>query len=167
MLKMLFPLLGAILMTTACSQMKNGATYHAHGSHNGIVVPIASDGEDIGFAELKLHDDKGDLEFWLTTDAAGTEPLDVPMDTAVTVTFPEMDGQAVELAIRNDRQNEDESGTPTLRDDKTNYFIFPGDTGADASFLQGSDVATMVVIAIDSGEMQATTAPFQLSPHTH
>ena len=120
-----------------------------------------------GFAELKLHDDKGDLELWLTEDEAGTKPLDIPLDAVITVTFPKMDQKVVQLKIRNGEKNEDEDGKGNIREGKTNYFIFPGDTGADASWLMGKEFAAEVVITFSTGGANYSTAAFELKPHTH
>ena len=157
------------LIVTACSRMENESSMHVHthGKNHGLVVPISTNGEPIGFAELKLHDDKGDLELWLTTDAEGNDPLDLPLDTGIEVAFPDLDNKTVELRIRNDRQNEDENGNATLRNGTTNYFIFPGETGVDASFLKGPEFSSTVVISFETEQGQVQTAPFELSPHVH
>merc|ERR1719446_775830 len=80
-----------------------------------------SDGKAVGFIELKLHDDAGDLELWICKDGAMTEPLDFPPDTVLTVTCPTHDNKSVQLAVRNTEKNEDEDGNPTMRDGRTNY----------------------------------------------
>lgn len=38
------------------------------GPHHGMLVPLTVEGSDeaVGYAEVKLHDDKGDIELWLT-----------------------------------------------------------------------------------------------------
>ena len=140
---------------------------HEHTPHDGVVVPFRSGPSQAGFLELKLHDDKGDLELWLTKDKAGDSPFDLPLDSMVTVSFPQLGGKAVELKIRNDKQNEDEDGKGNIRNNKTNYFIFPGDTKADASFLVGKGFVAEVVISFASDGVTYSTAPFKLSPHSH
>ncbi len=106
---------------------------HEHTSpHHGIVAPFEG-----GHLELKLHDDKGDLELWLATD-------------------PNIN-----------KDNEDEDGLPNIRDGKTNYFIFPGDTGADASWLQGKDFKATVKVSFDHAGKAHASEEFELVPHTH
>ena len=140
---------------------------HGHTPHMGIVTPFRSGQAQTGFAELKLHDDKGDLELWLTEDKAGAEPFDLPLDSVITVSFPKLGRKTVELRIRNRDKNEDEGGKGNIRNNETNYFIFPGDTGADASSLVGRDFATEAVISFAAGSADYATAPFALLPHAH
>ena len=164
-------LLFAALLAIGCTETLPTADHdhdhgdahgHDHTPHHGIVVPLES-----GFAELKLHDDKGDLELWLTRDEAGSKPLDLPLDAEISVTFPDLDQKQVSLQVRNREKNEDEDGKANLRSGKTNYFIFPGDTGADASFLLGKDFVSEAVIKVSADGKTYETAPFELRPHTH
>lgn len=118
---------------------------HEHSLHHGTVTAFHSDQAQAGqlptgFAELKLHDDKGDLELWLTEDTTGQKPFDIPLDSLVNVSFLSLDGKMVELKIRNSEKNEDEDGKGNIRGEVTNYFIFPGESGADASFLLGKGI---------------------------
>lgn len=140
---------------------------HDHTPHHGIIVPFQSGNTPTGFAELKLHDDKGDLELWLTKDQAGKQPYDLPLDSVITVTFPKLDNKTVTLRIRNKDKNEDEDGKGNIRNNATNYFIFPGDTGVDATFLIGKDFATDAVISFSAANAQCATESFELRPHTH
>ena len=140
---------------------------HEETPHHGIIAPIWTGRNNVGFAELKLHDDKGDLELWLTTDKEGKKPFDLPKDSMITITFPELNDKVVKLKIRNGDKNEDEDGKENIRGDKTNYFIFPGDTGADASFLVGKGFASKVVIFFTDPDTKYVTDEFELKPHTH
>lgn len=135
--------------------------------HHGILVPFSSKQALTGYAELKLHDDKGDLELWLTKDAAGAGPYDLALNSVITVTFPDLNQKKVELRVRNSDKNEDEAGKGNIRDNKTNYFIFPGETGIDAAFLVGKDFSSKVVITFSDGGVEYSTDPFELRPHTH
>ncbi|MEM1108460.1 MAG: cobaltochelatase subunit CobN [Planctomycetota bacterium] len=148
---------------------------HDHvGSHDGVLAALrASDGQRVGEIELKLHDDKGDLELWLLAPDGAT-PYDLAADTPITVTFETVEGKAakngtaVTLAVRNLDQNEDEDGVANLRDgNQTNYFIFPGDTGADASWLQGKEFEAEVLVSFKVGGETFRTDAFRLIPHTH
>ena len=141
---------------------------HKHGyktPHTGIEKPLwGLDGIE-GYVELKLHDDKGDLELWLTNWKEIT-PYDLPLGTQITVTFTELD-KTVELSVRNKAKNEDEDGQPNIRGNKTNYFIFPGDTGVDASFLMGKSFSSDVIISFEIEGVRYATSSFTLTPHTH
>lgn len=140
---------------------------HDHAPNHGMMVPLESNGVPVGYAEVKLHDDKGDIELWLTLDKAGTQPMDLPLDTMVSINLPKLEPAGVSLKIRNDVENEDENGNSTIRDGKTNYFIFPGDTGVDATFLTGKDFASPAQVALSIQGAQVYTKEFVLRPHVH
>lgn len=140
---------------------------HSHSLHHGVLVPLFSAQQKVGYAELKLHDDKGDLELWLTVDKAGANPLDMGLNSEVRVSFPKLSTQQVQLRVRNTEKNEDEDGKGNLRGNNTNYFIFPGDTGVDAAFLTGKEFASDAVISFEKDGVQYTTDVFVLRPHTH
>ena len=146
---------------------KHATTGHHHAPHMGIVIPFYAKQANVGFAELKLHDDKGDLELWLTKNEAGTKPFDLPLNSAIKVSFLNLDTKGVELHIRNNKKNEDEEGKGNIRNNKTNYFIFPGNTGNDASFLMGKDFTAETIISFKADGTSYTTNPFKLYPHTH
>lgn len=149
----------------AAFNLAAGAVLPAMGPQTGFVVPLNGPNGVMGFAELKLHDDKGDLELWLAQDAAMTQPLDLPLDAVITVAFPDL-GKSAELRVRNTDRNEDEEGESNVRDGKTNYFIFPGATGADPGWLMGIFRSTATIqFAADGASV--SVAPFTLVPHTH
>lgn len=137
---------------------------HAESPHHGVMAALEG---GAGHLELKLHDDKGDLELWLTQDAAGEQPLDLPLDTVVRVTLIDKGNRTVELRVRNREQNEDEDGNPQIRAGKTNYFIFPGDTGADASWLEGEGFSSLAVVEVPLGDRTVRSEEFALVPHAH
>ncbi len=143
---------------------EHGDEHGGHGPHDGVRITFA---DGLGHLELKLHDDKGDLELWLTKDDQGTTPYDLPLDALITVTFTDHGGRKVALAVRNRERNEDEDGKANLREGKTNYFIFPGDTGVDASWLTGAEFVSQVIVTIAADGKTFTTQPFTLRPHTH
>ena len=64
-------------------------------------------------------------------------------------------------------KNEGEDGLPNVRDGKTNYFIFPGETGADASWLQGKDFKAKVKVSFEHAGRAISSEAFELIPHTH
>lgn len=121
-----------------------------------------------GLLELKLHGDAGDLELFLYTSAAGgknPKPFDVPKTTVVRLTFLSHAGKTVELNVRNMDQNEDEDGKPMMRGDGTNYFIFPGETGADPAWLVGEKNRYVVSVAFEAEGKSYAADPFVLVPH--
>jgi len=124
-----------------------------------------ADGEHVGFIELKLHDDAGDLELFLCKDGGMSEPLDFPASTTVTVTFASHDNRSVQLNVRNNDQNEDEDGNPTMRDGNTNYFIFPGESDQDPSFLVGEKFRSTTTVTFSSENKAYSAPPFILVPH--
>ncbi len=139
---------------------------HLHGNegpNDGFLHPIFNgEGKQIGTAEIKLHDDAGDLEVWLTRGGYEGEAWRLPVNTTLSLDFPDLT-KAVTLAVRNRERNEDESGNSTIHDGTTNYFLFPAETGADASWLMGTDFAA-------KGELrfaESTTGLFVLRPHVH
>jgi hypothetical protein len=139
---------------------------HAHTPHDGVVAVLSGpSGEN--FVELKLHDDKGDLELWLAHDRQMTEPLDIPADTEITVTFKDVPGKTATLAVRNNEKNEDEEGTANMRDGKTSYFIFPGDSGQDPTWLMGQDFRSAVTVSFTVDGKEYRSDEFVLVPHTH
>jgi|GEM_PF-1145193 len=143
---------------------------HEHGAtpHEGIVAAFKGpDGAAAGHLELKLHDDKGDLELWIAKDVKITQPFDLPLDAVVRVTFIDVKGKVVELRARNADRNEDEDGAANVRAGATNYFIFPGATGQDAAWLQGAGFQSLVTVAFAVGGKAHVSEEFPLVPHTH
>ncbi len=143
---------------------------HEHGAtpHEGVIAAFkGSDGAIAGHLELKLHDDKGDLELWIAKDAKITQPFDLPLDATIHVEFIDVGNRKVELRVRNAVKNEDEDGTANVRDGKTNYFIFPGETGADAKWLMGVKFASIVRLMFKANGKALTSEEFMLVPHTH
>lgn len=143
---------------------------HEHGAapHEGVVATFGGPGgKPAGHLELKLHDDKGDLELWLARDAKLAEPFDLPLDAVIRVEFVDVGGRTVDLRARNAVKNEDEAGTANVRGGGTNYFIFPGDTGADATWLMGVKFSSIVRLRFTSGGVEHLSEEFMLVPHTH
>lgn len=152
-------------VTKSSFALAEGTVLPPRGPHTGLVVPLKGTDGSTAYAELKLHDDKGDLEIWLARDAAITEPLDINLDSVIAVAFPELD-KNTELRVRNREKNEDEDGNPNIRGGLTHYFIFPGETGADASWLVG-EFRSQAVIRFTDGALGYESEPFTLVPHAH
>ena len=172
-------LLIMLVLLSACKQDKTektsetddsphltGGHSHVHTPHLGVMAPIRNGDEETAYVELKLHDDKGDLELWITEDKKGTVAIDLPLDTVIKVTFPKLE-KSVELRVRNTDKNEDEDGKANIREGKTNYFIFPGESGADASFLKGKTFSSEASLSYDLDGKSYTTEVFILEPHVH
>lgn len=143
---------------------------HEHGAtpHDGIVASFKGpDGQVAGHLELKLHDDKGDLELWIAKDSKITQPFDLPLDGSARVTFIDFQDKTVDLRVRDAAKNEDEDGKASVRDGKTNYFIFPGASGQDAAWLMGSKFQSVVRVAFTSEGRAYVSEEFILVPHTH
>jgi hypothetical protein len=143
---------------------------HEHGAtpHEGVVAAFhGPDGKAVGHLELKLHDDKGDLEIWVAKDAKISQPFDLPLDASLRVTFVDVQDRTVDLRVRNKDKNEDEDGKANVRDGKTNYFVFPGDTGTDARWLQGTKFQSIVRVAFTADGVAYVSDEFVLVPHTH
>ena len=139
----------------------------AHGAHDGTLAAfMAVDGSVAGRLELKLHDDKGDLELWLMKGEEGEEPFDLPLDAKLLVGFAKGPTKSVTLMVRNTDRNEDEDDVANNRNGKTNYFIFPGDTGADATFLMGAEYSNEVTVTFTKDGAAYATEVFTLKPHT-
>ena len=144
---------------------------HAHegeGPHHGLVRAfLDADGHVAGYIELKLHDDKGDLELWIAKDEDMKKPFDLTSGSQPTVMFTSMKNRTVQLRVRNNDKNEDEDGVANMRAGHTNYFIFPGTTGADAKWLMGKGFKATVAVAFQSKAGVFKTKAFELTPHAH
>jgi hypothetical protein len=141
---------------------------HVHTRHDGVVAPVRGpDGAIAGYVEVKLHDDKGDLEMWIAKDEAMKQDLDVPLATRPAIEFLAPHDRTVELRVRDVRTNEDEAGNPNVRDGRTSYFIFPGDTGADAAWLKGKAFSARVRVSFTADGTRYVSDEFTLVPHVH
>jgi len=154
----------------SCGDQVSAISVHAGAApaSDGILSPLEdADGKVVGFIELKLHDDAGDLELWLCKDGAMSEPLDFPASTTITLTFATHGDRSVQLNVRNTDQNEDEDGNPTMRDGMTNYFIFPGESDQDPEFLIGETFRSTTTATFTCEGKTYTAPPFVLVPHQH
>jgi len=134
---------------------------------SGGIMSVLQDetGKTVGFIELKLHDDAGDLELWICSDGGMTQPLDFPASTVVTATFATHGDRSVTLAVRNQEKNEDEDGNATMRDGKTNYFIFPGESDQDPEWLVGEKFRSTTTLTFKVDDKAYIAPPFVLVPH--
>jgi len=143
------------------------ATPHEHTPHFGVVEPLYKGKEKVAFAELKLPDDKGNLELWFTKDKEGMEPFDLPLNSKIKVTFPSLNNKTVTLEIKNNKKNEDKDGKGNIRKDKTNYFVFPGTTGEYSLFLNVKGFSSDAIISFSTKEDEYKTNSFELVGHKH
>ncbi len=132
---------------------------HVEGQHHGLPATFKG-GDQSGHLELKLHDDKGDLELWLSKDAAGKQPFDLALDAVIEIEFVDKESRKVTLRVRNTDKNEDEDGNANIRNGKTNYFISPS---TDAEWRKGKDFSSIVIVRFAN----CTSEEFVLKPHTH
>ena len=139
---------------------------HKEGPHHGIPATFTGDGAS-GHLELKLHDDKGDLELWLFQNAAFSKPFDLPVGGMIEIEFIDIDGRKVTLRPRNTEKNEDEDGNPNIRSGKTNYFIYPSKDGEDASWLKGKAFQSIVIVHFTRNGKESVSEEFILKPHVH
>ena len=140
---------------------------HEHGPHDGNTAKFSDGKGTTGHLELKLHDDKGDLELWLAKDDHITEPFDVPLGTTVQIFFIDVGGREISLRPRNTEENEDESGNANVRGGKTNYFVYPTSGDDDASWLRGKDFNSIVTVAFSAGGVDYRSEEFVVAPHAH
>jgi hypothetical protein len=157
-------------LAVSCGDQVSQISLHpgAAPANDGIMSVLEDeDGKCVGYIELKLHDDAGDLELWLCKDGAMEEPLDFLADTTVTATFATHGDRSVTLSVRDNDKNEDEDGKPNMRDGMTNYFIFPGESEQDPEFLIGEKFRSTTTLTFTSGGKSYTAPPFILVPHQH
>jgi hypothetical protein len=138
---------------------------HAEGPHQGVTATFKG-GDVTGHLELKLHDDKGDLELWLAEDAAFQKPFDLPLDSTVEIEFVDVGNRKVTLRPRNNDENEGEDGKANVRDGKTNYFIYPSQ-GEDSAWLQGKTFQSIVVVRFTRSGQPLASEELVLKPHAH
>ncbi len=166
------PILFLILPTlalVACSEasdISQSTAPHVHGPHDGVVAEFRTKTSS-GYLEVKLHDDKGDLEVWLSEDNKFTKPFDLPLEATLEVEFTDKANRKVTLRPRNKTNNEDEAGVGNIRNAKTNYFIFPSQPGEDASWLKGKDFHAVVIVRAEQGNLALVSQQLKLAPHSH
>lgn len=140
---------------------------HIHadeGPHGGFFHPVfAADGKQAATLEIKFHNDEGDIEVWLVKGGRDGTPLDLPLASVLKLTFPDMP-RTVELRVRDQKTNAGEDGVANIHEGLTNYFIFPGETGADSKWLMSESFAAKAQLLIP-GDL--TTEVFVLKPHVH
>ncbi|MFT7624150.1 MAG: hypothetical protein ACI9WU_003337, partial [Myxococcota bacterium] len=141
-------------------------TIEAPTKNGGVLATLTSPDGTTGYVELKLHDDKGDLELWLYRDEAGKQPLDIPAKSVLEVTFEARQGKKVTLKVRDHEQNPGEEGEPHMRSGATNYFIFPGDSGQPSKWLADPTFKEKVRVQVP-GNKTPLHATLKLVPHTH
>ncbi len=156
----------ALALPGSCSDSQANIAGHVHGPHNGMVASFAGGGLS-GHVEIKLHDDKGDLELWLAQDTDFTKPFDLPLTASIELEFHDRDGRKVVLRPRNAEQNEDENGKANVRDGSTNYFIYPSRAGEDAAWLQGKEFHSRVTARWHHDGQQLQSRKLELAPHSH
>ena len=129
--------------------------------HGGVLTAVVVADAPCGFLEACLDGATGALEMYLTDlDHA---PLRVAQNAFFAVKVPKF-GRAVKLGLREPTENRDGSGTVTMVDGRTNYFVFPGTTGSDASWLTGLDWRASVEVRARADGRVIEAKPFVLVP---
>ncbi|MDF3129695.1 hypothetical protein P0Y35_10860 [Kiritimatiellaeota bacterium B1221] len=150
------------------AMQKAGVTLYDEGPHHGWMIKLYSpEGVHSGWAEVKLHDDKGDIEVRYQEVEDPAKPLLLPPETVNVLLFPELKLQA-DLFVRNLDENEDEDGVPTLMNGETHYFIFPTREDQDPKPFLGKKFASPARLLLgDPSEPQLMSPGFLLLPHVH
>ena len=136
-------------------------TYIA-GPSGGVLAELRdAAGARVGWAEVKLHSDAGDIELWISRDIRISQPLPVPVATIAKLEVL-ASGRTIELRARDSETNKDERGRATVVDARTHYLVFPGETGTDASWLMGDDFRSPARLTVEG-----ISSDFELIPHAH
>eukprot|EP01052_Picozoa_sp_SAG31_P035768 SAG31_NODE_4360_length_3312_cov_2.190787_5_plen_125_part_00 len=117
-----------------------------------------------GQPKIRLYKSAGEQTSW-QSHAGKPVPFDLPKETVIRLTFPSHEGKALEMHVRNNDKNEDEEGTPNMREGGTNYFIFPGKTGQDPEWLKGEKWRGIAKVAFEANGKSFACDPFVLVPH--
>ncbi len=134
-----------------------------HGPHDGALVMLQ---DGAGYVEVKLYEGKGDIEVWLGKDDKFTKPIDLPLDTKISITFADKDNKVTALKVRNTKHNEDKDGAPNIRAGKTNYFIYTSTKDDDG--LKSSKFRAEATVTFTQGDKSVSSESFQLTPyHSH
>ena len=151
----------------AHSSHAEGGEYH-EGPHHGIIADFSKiGGNQAGFLELKLQNNKGNLEVWLAKDENMSIPFDLPIDSEIKVTFIDKSMRTVKLKVRNSEGNEDENGLVNVREELTNYFIFPETNNRDTRWLTGKKFKSSVVVSFENSGKKYRSSLFTVTPHIH
>ncbi len=122
------------------------------------------DGKIVCHAEVVLRDDEGDMECRLFEDQHGNEPFGIPISPSLTTLFLQPEQRAANLQVRNTVINEDENGVPNIRGEKTDYSIYPGESGEERKWLAGSDFTGWMSIFFSANGTTHSSDVFRLIP---
>lgn len=136
------------------------------GKHEGLVARCSIDPKREVFAELKLHDDKGDLELWLTSDREGLSPYGISLSEEVRVELAE-NKRSVTLKVRDTTENKDEDGVSHLKSGRADYFIYPGTSGDSAAWLSGISFIDEARVSFSENGDTISCEWVTLLPHSH
>lgn len=136
------------------------------GPHGGVVAGCASPRQGGLFAEVKLHDDKGDIEVWFGEDGDFKKPYLIDPRAKVSLRFYER-SRSIDLAVRDLTSNNDETGVSRLKNGLSDYFIFPGESGSDATWLSGGEFIDEVTLTLQKSDETVHCETVTLVPHVH
>jgi hypothetical protein len=135
------------------------------GAHGGVLAPFTV-GTRRGFIELKFDPNTAELELWIANDHAIKRPIYLPADAEVMVSL-EAPAHHLRLVLRDRERNEDFNGTPNMRDGKTYYFTFPGDSDEESSWLMDDEIDTPATVTFVIDGEPVVVGPFRLVKEQH
>ena len=136
------------------------------GKHEGVVARCPIGPEREVFAEIKLHDDKGDIELWLTSDRDGVSPYGIPLHEEVRIELAD-NRKSVGLSVRDAVENKDEDGVSHLKSGLADYFIYPGASGDSAEWLSGANFIDEAKVSFSDRGTVINCDWVTLLPHSH
>ena len=139
----------------------------AHGQREGILAPFHDGtGAEVGRMEWKLDTDAGLLEVWISSGGGDGMPFDLPVTERVTLTFHDLD-RSIDLVVLDPVENVDSDGYATVREGRTNYFVFPVGEGVDVAWLEDDAFASQVSATFMRDGTLYTGAVFKLVAYDH
>ncbi|MEM0969016.1 MAG: hypothetical protein AAGJ31_06690 [Verrucomicrobiota bacterium] len=150
------------LHPVAETMMEIAGVPHLHankGPHGGRLHPVfGEDGGQLGRAEIKLHEEAGKIEVWLTSGGFGGPVWDLSPNAKLTLTFPDLGRQIVMTGRDTGGATPVGGGKGTGRAKGTNYFVFPGEVETEDSWLEGPGFVAKAVLVLEG----ASTGEFTL-----
>jgi signal transduction histidine kinase len=149
---------------------KCGQENHSHGPHHGNLTRLSNSGKKLCYVEIKLrnnNNDKADIELWTSHDKDFTQPFGLPLDSVIRLDFLGEYSRSIELKVRDTVKNVDQYGHSNIHNSQASYFIFPGQTAVDTSWLAGFDFRAPIRAQITHDGKTYNSNTFVLIPHNH
>ena len=153
---------------TFAHDLEHTAEAHdAHGVRDGLLAPFHdAAGEEAGRIEWKLDTKTGRIEAWILTGGGDGEPFEIPVDARLTLTFHDLD-RSLDLVVKDPQANVDSDGYATVRDGRTNYFVYPVEATDGPAWLKDAAFASEVSATFIRDGIRYTGALFTLMPFDH